>query len=124
MTVMATLYKRKLRFWVNKGLLVVDNYGTGKSHPMAVISALAENMDFVSAVANTSVKSKAAAIAGKFKEIRTEIGSTTKSLRGIICRELENHLEDMGVFYQFPPAETKGVLCHRQNVRSSLSYST
>jgi hypothetical protein len=27
----------------NKGLLVVGNYGTGKSHLMSVISALAEN---------------------------------------------------------------------------------
>ncbi len=29
----------------NKGLLVVGNYGTGKSHLMSVISALAENAD-------------------------------------------------------------------------------
>ncbi len=29
----------------NKGLLVVGNYGTGKSHLMSVISALAENGD-------------------------------------------------------------------------------
>jgi len=92
----------------NKGLLVVGNYGTGKSHLMAVISALAENPEFVSAVANARVKDKAEAIAGKFKVIRTEIGSTTKSLRGIICQELENHLEDMGVSYQFPPADAKG----------------
>jgi len=27
----------------NKGLLVVGNYGTGKSHLMSVISAIAEN---------------------------------------------------------------------------------
>ena len=29
----------------NKGLLVVGNYGTGKSHLMSVISTLAENGD-------------------------------------------------------------------------------
>jgi predicted ATPase len=29
----------------NKGLLVVGNYGTGKSHLMAVISAIAEHAD-------------------------------------------------------------------------------
>jgi DNA replication protein DnaC len=28
----------------NKGLLVVGNYGTGKSHLMSVISALAEKV--------------------------------------------------------------------------------
>jgi DNA replication protein DnaC len=29
----------------NKGILVVGNYGTGKSHLMAVISAVAEHAD-------------------------------------------------------------------------------
>lgn len=32
----------------NKGLLVVGNYGTGKSHLMSVISALAENSEMSS----------------------------------------------------------------------------
>ena len=32
----------------NKGILVVGNYGTGKSHLMAVISAVAEHADLVS----------------------------------------------------------------------------
>src|SRR5208337_4653328 len=30
----------------NKGVLVVGNYGTGKSHLMSVISAVAEHEDF------------------------------------------------------------------------------
>jgi len=32
----------------NKGILVVGNYGTGKSHLMAVVSAVAENADLAS----------------------------------------------------------------------------
>ena len=35
-----------------KGLLIVGNYGTGKSHLMAVISAIAEHADMASAATN------------------------------------------------------------------------
>ena len=45
----------------NKGLLVVGNYGTGKSHLMSVISVLAENPDLASSLNNADV----AAAAGK-----------------------------------------------------------
>ncbi len=34
----------------NKGLLVVGNYGTGKSHLMSVISGLAENPDLSASI--------------------------------------------------------------------------
>ena len=34
----------------NKGFLVVGNYGTGKSHLMSVISAIAERADLVDSV--------------------------------------------------------------------------
>lgn len=39
----------------NKGLLVVGNYGTGKSHLMSVISGLAENRKLASSLSNESV---------------------------------------------------------------------
>lgn len=41
-------------------------------------------------------------VAGAFKVIRAEIGSTTMSLRDILCRVLEDGLEAMGVSYRFP----------------------
>ena len=43
----------------NKALLVVGNYGTGKSHLMAVVSALAENADLLSAVRSELVRQAA-----------------------------------------------------------------
>lgn len=89
----------------NKGLLIVGNYGTGKSHLMSVISAVAEYPEMAGAIRNPAVAGKAEAIAGRFKVIRTEIGSTTMSLRNIICAELEEHLAEMGVEYQFPDAD-------------------
>lgn len=88
----------------NKGLLVVGNYGTGKSHLMSVISSIAENADLLSALGNAQVAQAANAIAGKFKVVRTEIGATTMSLRDILVGELEEALTAMGVTYTFPDA--------------------
>ena len=89
----------------NKGLLVVGNYGTGKSHFMSVISALAENTDLASSLNNADVADAAGKIGGRFKVIRTEIGATTMSLRDILVAELEEHLAAMGVSYSFPSAD-------------------
>jgi len=90
----------------NKGLLVVGNYGTGKSHLMSVISALAENGDLATHLNDKSVASAAGKISGRFKVVRTEIGATPMSLRGILVAELEEHLAAMGVSYSFPPADS------------------
>ena len=88
----------------NKGLLVVGNYGTGKSHLMAVISALAENRDLAAVLANANAAAAAAKIAGRFKVARAEIGATTMSLRDILAAELEERLAEMDVSYSFPSA--------------------
>jgi hypothetical protein len=89
----------------NKGLLVVGNYGTGKSHLLSVISALAENGDLASYLNNTKVATAAGKIGGRFKVVRTEIGATTMSLHDIIVAELEERLVAMGVTYSFPSAD-------------------
>ena len=89
----------------NKGLLVVGNYGTGKSHLLAVISALAENNGLAAGLSNADVAVAAGKISGRFKVVRTEIGATTMSLRDILVAELEEHLEAMGVSYSFPAAD-------------------
>ena len=88
----------------NKGLLIVGNYGTGKSHLMALISALAEHADLAGVATNASVADQAGGIAGRFRVLRTEIGATTMTLRDIICYSIEEKLDDLGVDYQFPPA--------------------
>jgi len=89
----------------NKGLLVVGNYGTGKSHLMSVISAVAENGELSSHLNDRSVANAMGKIGGCFKVVRTEIGATTMSLRDILVAELEEHLTAMGVSYSFPSAD-------------------
>ena len=88
----------------NKGMLIVGNYGTGKSHLMALVSAIAEHTDLADAVNDQSVADKAAPIAGRFKVIRAEIGASEMTLRDIICHSIEEKLDEMGVGYEFPLA--------------------
>lgn len=89
----------------NKGILVVGNYGTGKSHLMSVISGIAEHAELVSDLNNPLVAQESSRIAGKFKVVRTEIGATTMSLRDILLAELEEYLATLGVNYTFPTAD-------------------
>ncbi len=86
----------------NKGLFIVGNYGTGKSHLMSVIASLAELPGAPEHVKNKTVKEATGKIAGKFKVIRTEIGATTMPLRDMICAEIEDYLDNTGVDYSFP----------------------
>lgn len=88
----------------NKGLLIVGNYGTGKSHLMAVISAVAEHAVLASKLSNPMAAKSAEAIAGRFKVVRAEI-NTDMPLRTFVCRTLSAHLAEMGVTYEFPKAE-------------------
>ncbi len=89
----------------NKGILVVGNYGTGKSHLMSVISAIAEHAQLLTVLQNPQVAISAANIAGKFKVIRTELGSTTIDLREFVCSQLEEALFEWGIEFQFPPRD-------------------
>ncbi len=88
----------------NKGLLVVGNYGTGKSHLMSVISAIAEHAGLASELSHPRAAEAARGIAGRFKVVRTEIGATTMSLRDIVAGELEERLAALGVAFAFPSA--------------------
>jgi succinate dehydrogenase flavin-adding protein (antitoxin of CptAB toxin-antitoxin module) len=89
----------------NKGLLVVGNYGTGKSHLMSVLSAVAERAELTAALGSTAVSEAARRIAGKFKVARTELGSTTMDFREFVCSQLEEALAGWGVEYRFPPRD-------------------
>lgn len=86
-----------------KGLLIVANYGTGKTHLMSVISAVAEHAELADALTRPEAREELASIAGRFQVIRAEIGATQMSLRDIVCRELERGLARLGVSFSFPP---------------------
>ncbi len=88
----------------HKGILIVGNYGTGKSHLMSVLSLVAEDAAYASMLHHPKVAKAASVIAGKFKVHRIEI-SSQMSLRDIVTQQLELFLEKHGVTYSFPPAD-------------------
>ncbi|MFA5837328.1 MAG: DUF6079 family protein [Bellilinea sp.] len=89
----------------NKGILIVGNYGTGKSHLMSVISAVAERSELREQLTNERVKDAANSFADKFKVVRVEIGSVTRGLREILLDELQVALSSWGISFVFPPAD-------------------
>ena len=91
----------------NKALLVVGDYGTGKSHLMSVISAVAERVELADEL-DPRMREAARPIAGEFKVVRTELGATTMDLRMFVCSTLEEALEgwDVEGGYRFPPPDT------------------
>lgn len=89
----------------NKGILIVGNYGTGKSHLMSVVSAVAERSELREQLTNARVKDAANSFAGKFKVVRVEIGSVTRGLREILLDELQAALSSWGIPFVFPPAD-------------------
>jgi len=86
------------------GVLVVGNYGTGKSHLMSVLSLVAEDEAYQPMIRHPRVAQAAGKIAGRFKVHRIEI-SSEMSLRDIITQELNLFLEKNGVSYSFPPPD-------------------
>ncbi len=89
----------------NRGLFIVGNYGTGKSHLMSVLSAVAEHADLAPALSHPQVAMATRDIAGRFKVVRTEIGATTMPLRDILFGALEQVLAALGVKFAFPPMD-------------------
>ena len=91
----------------NRGLLVVGDYGTGKSHLMSMISAVAERKELADEL-DSRIREAMRPIAGRFKVARTELGATTMDLRTFVCSTLEDALDDWGVKggFRFPPPDT------------------
>jgi hypothetical protein len=89
----------------NKGIMVVGNYGTGKSHLMSVIAAIAENPGTSQYVRHNRIAEKAKEIEGKFKVLRMEFDGITLPLRQVIFHELSHFLQSIGVLYEMPDFE-------------------
>ena len=76
----------------NHGVLIVGNYGTGKSHLMSVISAVANDADNLQYLQNKMFASNMERIAGKFEVLRIEIGGVTMSLREILFGFIQDEI--------------------------------
>lgn len=90
----------------NKGVLVVGNYGTGKSHLMSVISAIAKDADNLQYLQNKNFAKDMECIAGKFEVLRIEIGGVITSLYDILAGYIQDDFESRGIDFKFPPQAT------------------
>ena len=86
----------------NKGILIIGNYGTGKSHLMSVISAIAQNTQNLEKLRNLRSKTDFQQISGRFEVLRVEIGAVRMSLRNIILIKIQEDLLKRGLLFNFP----------------------
>ena len=95
----------------NKGVLLVGNYGTGKSHLMSLISAVALDVENLSYVQNKKFAEDAKCVAGRFEVLRIEIGASQMSLRNIILNKVKQDFEARGLSFSFP--EEKDIITNK-----------
>ncbi len=84
------------------GLFVVGNYGTGKSHLMSLLSAIAEHGELAEQVTHPAAAKGLGDIAGRFQVVRQEFGSSTMPLRNVVLTYLREGLAKLGVEVHFP----------------------
>lgn len=86
----------------NKAVMIVGNYGTGKSHLMSVIAAIATDAENLAFAQNKRFAENMTVIAGKFEVLRLKIDGLTMPLREIILAEVEDDFADRGIEYTVP----------------------
>ena len=72
-----------------KGIFVVGNYGTGKSHVMSFLSIIAEDEAAVASVQDAAWHAPLMKFAGKYCVKRCEIGGTLMNFYQIVAEQLE-----------------------------------
>lgn len=86
-----------------KGIFIVGNYGTGKSHVMSFLSIIAENGDYLQHVRDEVWRQKLTPVAGKYSVRRCKIAGQM-SLHDIIGELLRKLAADCGFQFQFKDA--------------------
>lgn len=107
----------------NKGVLLVGNYGTGKSHLMSVISSVALEADTLDYLQNQEFAKNAECIAGRFEVLRIEIGAVTTPLRNIILSKVQQDFTARGITFEYPDVSSitnnKDILRHMMELFAS-----
>lgn len=86
----------------NKGIFIVGNYGTGKSHLMSVISAVANDAANINYLQNQNFAKKMQPVAGKFEVLRLEIGGVKMALYDILFDYIEEDFQHRGIPFTKP----------------------
>ncbi len=102
----------------NKGVLLVGNYGTGKSHLMSVISSIASNVENLEFLNNKKFAESVKIIAGKFEVLRIEIGASKMSLRNIILTKIKQDFAERGLSFDFP--DEKDIITNKDTLAKMI----
>jgi hypothetical protein len=87
-----------------KGLFVVGNYGTGKSHLMSFLSTVAEHASAIDHLREPGTwRGPLEPVAGRYLVQRTQINGSTMSLYEITATELARLAASAGVTFKFLP---------------------
>lgn len=86
----------------NKAVMIVGNYGTGKSHLMSVIAAIATDKENLNYVQNKKFAKDMEIVAGKFEVLRLKVDGLTMPLREVILAEIEDDFANRGIDYTVP----------------------
>ena len=81
-----------------KGIQIVGNYGTGKSHLMSLFSIIAEDATYLPLLKSEKAQEWLKTIAGKYKVHRFELGHN-QELWDIVCYQIDKALAAWGVDY-------------------------
>lgn len=90
----------------NKGVFIVGNYGTGKSHLMSVISAVVNDAGNLQYLQNQNFAKRMEPVAGKFEILRLEIGGVTMTLYDILFDYIEEDFQRRGIDFKKPDYST------------------
>ncbi len=90
----------------NKAIMVVGNFGTGKSHLMSVIAAVATDDENLNYLQNKKFAASMEIIAGKFEVLRMKVDGLTMPLREIIMGEIEDDFSNRGIEYEVPDLDS------------------
>ena len=84
------------------GLQIVGNYGTGKSHLMSVISAVATDADNLQYLQNQKFAKQMEPIAGRFEVLRIEIGGVVMPLYNVIMSYVQDDFDRRRIDFKIP----------------------
>lgn len=83
-----------------KGVQVVGSYGTGKSHLMALVGAIAEDASLLDLIQEDAIRQSFSVFAGHYKVLRFEVG-VDRPFRDVLFGKLEQFLGSIGVNFSF-----------------------
>lgn len=100
-----------------KGLQIVGSYGTGKSHMMAIVGAIAEDATLLDLIHEEPIVESFKSFAGQYKVLRFEVG-VNQPLKDVLFGKLVQYLKSLGIEYRF---DDKSIQSYREQLQDMMA---